>query len=52
MKKEDAFCEHNIHANIICLQCASKLQAKNKAKPYDYEKEKLELLDEAEKLDW
>ena len=52
MKKEDVFCEHGIHVNIICLQCVSNRQAENKVKPYDYAREKSELLEEAAKLDW
>lgn len=52
MKKQDAFCEHGVHVNIICLQCFGKKQAENKAKPYNYEKEKKELLEEASKLTW
>lgn len=52
MAKNKYYCEHNIHLSIICLQCAAKGLAKNKSKPYDYAKEKKELLEEAEKLPW
>jgi len=32
MNKQDAFCEHGIHVNIICIQCAAKRKADNEKK--------------------
>lgn len=51
MKKQDAFCEHNVHVNIICLQCAAKRKAENEEK-VSREKAIKRIQERVDKLDW